>query len=131
MASKRFEIRTEPHEAHIGNDTLLFEPEVEGAVFAQAYAEVRELQLKVQSLKAQKGNSQKPAKAETINPAVLTDLSLGMRAFVRSFLLPESTPLYDAMRLPDRVLGELMQFAAELYGGGSGNPDAAGGTSTG
>jgi len=131
MATKRFEIRTEPHEAHIGNDTLLFEPEVEGAVFAQAYAEVRSLQLKVQALKGQKASSQKPAKAESIDPDVLVDLSRGMRAFVRSFLMPESTPVYDAMRLPDRVLGELMQFAAELYGGGSGNPDAAGGTSSG
>jgi hypothetical protein len=131
VATKTFEIRTDPHEAVIGDVTLLLEPEVVGAEFAQAYAELREVQQKVKGAQPSKSSSTKHAKAESLDVDVLTELSASMHSFVRRFMLPDSKTVFDGMRLPDRVLVQLMEYVAELYGGGSGNPDAAGGTSSG
>ncbi|AKA61671.1 hypothetical protein SEA_YDN12_4 [Streptomyces phage YDN12] len=130
MATKTFEIRTDPHEAVIGPHTLLLEPEVIGAEFAQAYAAIREVQGKVKSAQASKGSSTKHAKADGLDADVLTELSEAMRSFVRRFMLPDSQAVFDGIRLPDRILVQLMEYVAELYGGGSGNQAAAGGTSS-
>ncbi len=130
MATKTFEIRTQPHEAVIGPHTLLLEPEVIGSEFAQAYAAIREVQSKVKGAQASKGSSTKHAKADGLDADVLTELSEAMRAFVRRFMLPDSQAVFDGMRIPDRILVKLMEYVAELYGGGSGNPVAAGGTSS-
>lgn len=130
MTTKTFEVRTEPHEAVIGADTLLLEPEVVGAEFAQAYSALREVQQKVKSTQAGKPSSSKHAKADGFNAEVLAELSEAMRTFVRQFMLPDSQVTFDGLRLPDRVLVQLMQYVAELYGGGSGNQDAVGGTSS-
>ena len=130
MATKTFEIRTEPHEAVIGPHTLLLEPEVVGAEFAQAYASLRDVQQKVKGAQGGKASSTKHAKADGVDADVLTELSEAMRAFVRRFMLPDSQAVFDGLRLPDRVLVQLMEYVAELYGGGSGNPAAAGGTSS-
>lgn len=130
MATKTFEIRTQPHEAVIGPHTLLLEPEVIGSEFAQAYAAIREVQAKVKGAQASKGSSTKHAKVDGLDADVLTELSEAMRAFVRRFMLPDSQTVFDGMRVPDRILVKLMEYVAELYGGGSGNPAAAGGTSS-
>ena len=130
MATKTFEIRTDPHEAVIGATTLLLEPEVVGAEFAQAYAAIREVQQKVKSAQASKGTSTKHAKSDGLDADVLTELSESMRQFIRRFMLPDSKTIFDGMRLPDRILVQLMEYVAELYGGGSGNQVAAGGTSS-
>ena len=128
--SRTFEIRTEPHEAIIGPHTLLLEPEVVGTEFATAYATLREVQRKVKGAQASKGSSTKHAKGDGLNAEVLIELSEAMRVFVRKFMLPDSQAVFDGMRVPDRVLVKLMEYVAELYGGGSGNPVAAGGTSS-
>lgn len=130
MATKTFEIRTEPHEAVIGPHTLLLEPEVVGAEFAQAYATMREVQQKVKGASSSKASSTKHAKADGVDADVLIELSNAMRTFVRRFMLPDSQAVFDGMRVPDRVLVKLMEYVAELYGSGSGNQDAAGGTSS-
>lgn len=130
MATKVFEIRTDPHEAVIGDITLLLEPEVVGAEFAQAYSTLREVQKKVKDAQATKGTSTKHAKADGLDAGLLSELSESMRGFVRRFMLPDSQTIFDGMRLPDRVLVQLMEYVAELYGGGSGNQVAAGGTSS-
>jgi hypothetical protein len=46
-------------------------------------------------------------------------------------MLPESAAAFVSVRLPQRVLLQLIEWVAELYGGGSGNPDAGTGPSTG
>lgn len=130
MAEKSFAIRTEPHRADIGGTVLLLQPEVVGAEFTDAYAEVRKVQSLVRSVEGGGKASSTKHKSE-VDPEALRKISDAMREFVRGFLLEESRPVFDGMRLPDRVLVELMQWVAELYGGGSGNGDAAGGTSTG
>lgn len=131
MATRTFEIRTEPHLATIGEDTLAFTPEVIGADFAQAYDKLRQVQSKVKAAQAGKASSTKHAKEDGIGSDVLSELSAAMREFVGGFLMPESVTVFAAMRLPDRILIQLMEWVAELYGGGSGNQAAAGGTSSG
>lgn len=125
MATKSFAINTEPHLADVGGTVLKFQPEVIGADFAQAYAALRTVQAKV---KGNKASSTKHAKEENLDPAVLVEVHEAMRAFVRRFLLEESYAAFDALRLPDRILVQLLEWTAELYGGGQGN--APGGSSS-
>lgn len=122
-----FEVRTTPHKATIGDTVLLLQPEVIGSEFMTAYAKLREAQRKVTG---SKGNSNKAPRPEDTSPETLAEVTEAMNSFIRGFLLPESVPAYDALRLPDRVLIELIEYAAELYGGGTGKGEA-GGTSTG
>lgn len=130
MAEKTFAIRTDPHVINIGDARLLLEAEVIGAEFAQAYSALRESQLKVTG---RKSSSTKHAKEESTDPAALAELHEAMRQFIRGFLLPESLDAFDALRLPDRILVQMLEFAAELYGSGSGKDqeavDAPGGPS--
>lgn len=128
MATRTFNINTEPHQAVIGDTTLLFQPEAVGSDFVGAYTKLRDVQAR---LTGSKPSSTKHAKAEDISPESLRDVSDAMRGFVRGFLMTESHEDFDGMRLPDRILLQLVEYAAELYGGGSGNQDADGGTSTG
>lgn len=122
MATKRFAINSTPHEAVIGDTTLLLQPEVIGAVFAQSYAELRDVQQRVKGTKA---SSTKHAKDADMDPTVLVDLHNAMRKFIRGFLLPESLDVFDGMQLPDRILVQLMEYVAELYGSGSSADDDA------
>lgn len=127
MTTRTFTLNTEPHEAIIGDVTLFFEPEVLGAEFVQAYTRLREAQVKVSGTRA---TSSKAGKAADTDPKALLELTQTMRSFVRDLLMPESRETFDGLRLPDRILIQLVEYAAELYGGGSGNPAADGGTST-
>lgn len=107
MASKSFAINTEPHRAEIGEHTLLFQPEVVGAAFAEAYSGLRDAQKKVKDA------------GDDIGPDVLLAVNAEMRAFLARFMLPESAELFATLKLPDRVLVQLLQWVAELYGGGA------------
>lgn len=122
MATRTFSLNTEPHQAIIGDVTLLFIPETEGAAFADAYASLRT---------AQEGIK---AAGDNIGADELRAVSAGMRAFVGNFLLPDSVPDFESLRLPERVLVQLLEYVAELYGGGSGaegKTGAPGGRSSG
>lgn len=131
MTERVFEIRSEPHRAVIGDTVLLFTPEAEGSDFLAGYAKLKDVQGRVnKQLTGTKAGSTKHAKEADPDPEVLAELARTMREFVSRFLMPESVPVFANMRLPERILVQLIEFAAELYGGGSGNPDDAGGTST-
>lgn len=163
MATKSFAINTEPHVADVGGTQLLFQPEVVGAEFAQAYAELREVQ---KSVKGNKASSTKHAKDDDTSPETLLKLNHAMRSFLSGFMLPESAEIFSrhelthkgevqvftsaeqaaavaeelgvtntlvdkSMRLPDRILVQLMEWVAELYGSAdSGKTDAPGGQSS-
>ncbi len=109
MASKSFMINTTPHEATIGEAVLLFQPEVLGSSFAEAYSGLKEAQ------------QQLTAAGDNVGSVELLAVNEGMREFVGRFLLPESRAAFDALKLPDRVLVQLLEWVAQLYGGGSGN----------
>ena len=126
---KVFEIRTEPHVAVVGPHRFEFEPEAVGGEFLAAYTKLQDLQIR---LTGKKGTSSKPGKAaEEINAETLAELESSMREFLIGFMLPESAAAFVSVRLPQRVLLQLIEWVAELYGGGSGNPDAGTGPSTG
>lgn len=144
MASKTFAIRTEPHEATIGNVVLCFVPETKGSDFVQAYAELRTIQATVIG-----------KKTEDLDPESLALVSRALRAFLQNFMLPESAAVFSrfdvisngtlvsshlteeeaayaaasiasgadvvdrSMDLPDRVLIEMLEWVAGLYGGGA------------
>jgi len=133
MAERSFEINVDPHVFNVGGARLLLQPEVVGAEFATAYAELRKVQQRVQqSQKAAKGASStkhKTADADGIDAEVLTELHEAMRSFLRRFMLPESQEVFDGLRLPDRILVAMLEAAAELYGS-TGDADRPTGGST-
>ena len=131
MAERVFTIRTEPHRAVIGDTTLLLVPEANSGDFLESYNRMRAAQqLFNRKSGGTKASGTKHAKASEVDTEALAEVNKTMRDFIAKFLLPESVQVFAGMALPDRVLLELIEFAAELYGGGSGNPDADGGTST-
>lgn len=140
---KSFALHTEPHVAEIGGMELLFQPEVMGDEFMDAYTRLRE--------------------AQQVEGAALDDLASAdasdvrrsaraLRVFLARQMLPESAEQFlridvvqagevletfqdleeaetyaaerpgarivDALRLPTRVLVELLEWVVELYGGG-------------
>jgi hypothetical protein len=134
VAERTFNINTEPHTARIGEHVLLFEPEVIGSDFIQAYTALQDVQQRASASNrpARKASATQHAKASEVpDTKILKELDSAMRAFLEELLVPESRETFRTMRLPQRVLVQLIEWVTELYGGGSGNPDAAGGTSSG
>jgi hypothetical protein len=119
VATKSFAINTEPHTANVGGTVLSFRAEVIGADFAQAYVALHTVQMKIKGTKGGKGP--KHAEEELPDPSVLAEVHEAMRGFIRRFLLEDSHAAFDALPLPDRVLVQLIEWTADLYGGGSGN----------
>lgn len=131
MAERVFEVRTKPHTARIGDQTFLFQPEAEGAEFVKAYTELQDVQAEVaRKLKPAKASSSKHAKQAETDLSIVADLDRAMREFLSGLMLEESREAFAATRIPQRVLVEMIEWTAELYGGGSGNQDAATGTSS-
>lgn len=106
MARKQFQLRTEPHAAVVGDVELLFHPEVMGDEWLDAYEELQA--------------AQKNVDTKDPDPASLRAATQAMRDFLARRMLPESAETFAGMRLPDRILVELVEWVAELYGGGSG-----------
>lgn len=108
MSSKTFNINTTPHDATIGDKVLYFVPEVEGSEFMTAYAALRDVQKEL--------GGEESATADQ-----LMQVNAAMREFIKGLMLPDSQDEFDDMKLPSRVLVQLLEWCAELYGGGSGN----------
>lgn len=126
MAERTFEIRTEPHVAHVGGIDLLFEPEVIGSEFVAAYTKFQAVEARVSAPRKGLNDAQKlAADLEAVN-----DVEAAMREMLAQFIMPVSRPAFDELRLPQRLLVGMIEWTAELYGGGSGNPDDATGPSS-
>ncbi|GGX37729.1 hypothetical protein GCM10010353_61440 [Streptomyces chryseus] len=147
VAIKKFALNTQPHEAEIGDDvTLLFQPEVMGDEFLDAYGRLQETTKKLNI---------DLSDATSVDLSDVREANVALRVFLGSLMLPESAEQFarwevraggktvgsyrdpeeareaaesrkggkvlDAgMRLPDRVLVELMEWVVELYGGAGG-----------
>lgn len=111
MASKSFAINTEPHVATVGPHVFEFEPEAIGAQFAQAHSELVAAQTRV----SEAGDNASVDDILAVNAAI--------RAFLTNFMLPSSRDRFKTIQLPDRVLVQLLEWLAEVYGGGQGNGD--------
>ncbi|MEU8831760.1 MULTISPECIES: hypothetical protein [unclassified Streptomyces] len=153
MATKSFSLNTVPHVADIGGVELLFQPEVMGDDFMDAYQSL---------IDAQKSSGVSLDDLSGVDPAQLRNVSRALRDFLARLMLPESAELFtrldvvvdgkpvesfadgaeaeayaaeianarvvDGLRLPDRVLVELLEWVVELFGGGQRPPTSSGGS---
>ncbi|MFH8577111.1 hypothetical protein [Streptomyces zaomyceticus] len=148
MANRKFALNRQPHEAEIGDDTtLLFQPEVLGDDFLDAYGRLQETTKKL---------NVDLSDASNVDLSQVREANVALRVFLASLMLPESagefarwevrtgekvisshgtpqeaqeaaagrkgaTKVVDAgLRFPDRVLVDLMEWVVELYGGAGG-----------
>ncbi|MEC3994978.1 hypothetical protein VSR01_16155 [Actinacidiphila sp. DG2A-62] len=153
---RTFALNTEPHVADVGGTELLFQPEVMGDDFMDAYAALRE---------THRGSGVNLEDLTTIEPGQLRAVTRSIRTFLAQLMLPESAELFtgldvvdakgtlvsshqdldaaraaaeavtggrvtDRLRLPDRVLVELLEWVVELYSGGTRPPTSSGGSAT-
>ncbi|MFD0208948.1 hypothetical protein ACFVH9_07410 [Streptomyces hirsutus] len=145
MATRDFAIRTEPHVANLGAmGELRFLPEVFGAEFLDGYTRVQEAQAAIGDL--DDPSKIDPAALHLVYGSMrkfLSGLMLPESAevFLRFEVLKGSKTVAHfrsreeadahadelggtarvedkSMRIPDRVLMELLEWTAELYGGG-------------
>ncbi|MEW2066634.1 hypothetical protein [Streptomyces sp. NPDC007346] len=156
MATKSFAINKEPHVAEIGDDLeLRFQPEVMGDQFMDAYQALRETQ-RDSGVDLDKLADVQPDALRRVSRSLrkfLSELMLEDSAdlllrvdvqvggeVIDSYLdLDEATAraeeLGDAqvvhrLRLPDRVLVQLMEWVIELYSGGQRPPTQSSGSSS-
>jgi hypothetical protein len=143
---KTITLNTEPHEAVVGTHTLLFQPEMYGDEFLDAYGRLMDVQKQLGDV-------------SELSPDRIRGLYAEMRGFLARLMLPETAEVFSrhevtatdgtvisvhidrdaaeaaalehadgatvedkSLRLPDRVLVELMEWAVELYGGGGSRP---------
>lgn len=141
---KTITLNTEPHEAVVGPHTLLFQPEMYGDEFLDAFSRLQDVQKKLGDVSELSGESVRGLYAE-------------MRFFLARLMVPDSAAEFSrhevtaldgtvhsvhidreeaesaalehadgatvedkSVRLPDRVLVELMEWVVQLYGGGGG-----------
>ncbi|MCX4458688.1 hypothetical protein OOK58_43035 [Streptomyces sp. NBC_01728] len=149
MATKDFSVRTEPHVANLGDlGKLEFVPEVFGDEFLDGYTKVQEAQAALGdetdltklepgtlrgvygSMRAFLGTLMTPESAEKfLRFEVIKGGKVAARFRSRDEAEKHASELTGAarvedksMRLPDRVLVELLEWVTELYGGGNDRP---------
>lgn len=143
---KTITLNTEPHEAEIGEHTLLFQPEMYGDEFLDAFGRLQDVQKTLGDVSQLSGDRIRSLYAE-------------MRCFLARLMVPATAEIFSrhevtaadgtvisvhidrdeaeaaalehadgatvedkSIRLPDRVLVELMEWVVELYGGGGSRP---------
>ncbi|MFE0763681.1 hypothetical protein [Streptomyces smyrnaeus] len=142
---RQFTINDEPHVAEIGDTELLFKPEVMGDEFLDAYEALqvtqKELGVNVNDLAGVEPDKLRHSVAslrtflarlmlpESANRFLAWDVikagkvvesyATEEEAETRAAKLKDATVRVGGMRLPDRVLVQLLEWAVELYGGGS------------
>ncbi|MET9913015.1 hypothetical protein ABZZ74_40665 [Streptomyces sp. NPDC006476] len=138
---KTIQLHTEPHVLEVGDAELLLEPEVMGASFVDAYAELAE---------AQKARGVDLENLGDADPSALRKTLRSVRVFLARQMLPESAELFtrldviqdgevldsfheldqaeefaaqhpgariqDALRLPTRAVAEILEWVVEPYG---------------
>lgn len=148
MATRSFDLRTQPHEAVIGDTTLLFRPEVLGAEFLDSYERLKEVQ------QAAKGSGDD---GDAIDAGLARQVTAAIRQFLAELMVPEAVLRFNrwdvmdgsgapvesfttaeeaqkraaavkgsevidrSLQLPDRLLAELIEWTAELYGSSGGD----------
>ncbi|MGY3199700.1 hypothetical protein [Streptomyces sp. TE5632] len=149
MATRDFAVRTEPHVATLGDlGTLEFVPEVFGDEFLDGYQKVQDAQASLggeeELAKMDPGTLRKvyggmreflaglmtPESAERFlrfevvkGGKVVAHFRTRVAAEEKAAELGGTAHARDAsMRVPDRVLMDLMEWTTELYGGGNDRP---------
>lgn len=157
MAKKSFALNTEPHVADVGGTELHFQPEVMGDEFMDALAGLKTAQKAASGIDLDDLQSVDPQALRTAARGLrvfLAELMLPESAAVflrlnvvragvvlESFQDPDEAAAFaeesgegarvvDELRLPDRILVDLMEWVTELYGGGADErpPTSSGGS---
>ncbi len=154
MAKKTFAFNTEPHIADVGGTELAFQAEVMGDDFMDAYVGLREAQrglgvdvdkldeLDPQALRKVSGALREflarlmlPESAELIlqlhviqGGKILGTFPTWPAALEFTETVQGETRVTYALRLPDHVLTELMEWVVELYSGGKRPPTSSSGS---
>ncbi|MFE3032916.1 hypothetical protein ACFXKY_14880 [Streptomyces canus] len=141
---KSFALHTEPHVADIGGTELEFQPEVMGDEFMDAYAELRDAQ-KAKGVDLDNLADADPKDVRRTARALRLFLARQMLEesadlFLRLNVVKDGETLQtfqdldqaeefaaqhegvrvaDELRLPTRVIVELLEWVVELYGGGN------------
>ncbi|MEV5677075.1 hypothetical protein [Streptomyces sp. NPDC052179] len=156
MATKSFAINRTPHVAEIGEELeLRFQPEVMGDEFMDAYQQLRtaqqqsgvdlddltgvdgtDLRRVTRAVRVFLGGLMLPDSAELmlrldveVDGAVVESFQDLDAALARAGEL-EGGRVVDGLRLPERVLMELVNWVIELYSGGQRPPTSSTGSST-
>ncbi|WP_019548631.1 hypothetical protein [Streptomyces sulphureus] len=111
MARAQFTLNTDPHVAEVGDTELRFRPEVMGDEYLDAFEEMQDAN-RAAGVLTDDGH---PADGATIAGA--RESRVAARRFLTRLMLEESAEEFADMELPDRVLGELVQWVTEVYGG--------------
>ncbi|MFZ4160425.1 hypothetical protein ACOZDE_18640 [Streptomyces griseoincarnatus] len=145
MAKKTFALNTEPHVATVGDTDLLFKPEVMGDEFMDALHDLQEVQKAASGVDLEDlQNLDADALRKTARAlrGFLAELMLPASAelFTRVDVVADGKVVasygnreeadkhaegiagakaVDTLRLPDRILVQLMEWVIELYGGGA------------
>jgi hypothetical protein len=156
VAVREFALNTEPHVAKLGETELLFQPEVMGDEFLEAYACMRDATKRDQGVDIDN--------LDTSSPESLRSVTRGLRLFLAELMLPASAELItrldivvggevvesfrdldeateyaagiegakvrDALRVPMRHLMGMLEFTVELYAGGKRPPTSSGDSAT-
>lgn len=151
MAKKTFALNTDPHLADVGGTELSFQAEVMGDDFMDAYVGLRDAQRglgvdveNLEELDAQALRNVSGALREFLARLMLPDsaalllrldvvqggkilASFDSRAEAEEFAetVKGATRITYSLRLPDRVLTELMEWVVELYSGGKRPPTSS------
>lgn len=144
MATRTFALNTQPHVADIGGTKLEFQPEVFGDEFMDAYVELRD----AQTAKGVDMDNLAEADPKEVRRTVRAlrlflarqmmedsaDLFLRLNVVKDGETLEtfpdldeaeeyaaqhEGSRVFDALRLPTRVIVELLEWVVELFGGGT------------
>lgn len=144
MATRKFALNTEPHVADIGGTELKFQPEVFGDEFMDAYVELRDTQ-KAKGVDMDNLAEADPKEVRRTVRALRLFLARQMLEdsadlFLRLNVVKDGDTLetfhdfdqaedyatqhegarvVDALRLPTRVIVELLEWVVELFGGGN------------
>jgi hypothetical protein len=108
MTTKKFSINTEPHRAEVGDETYLFQPEIEGDELLDAWAALRDRV-------PDRGEGTDGLTADEMRERT-RESRLALKEFVGSFMLDESRDAFIGAKLPDRVVLEMQQWMLETYG---------------
>lgn len=152
---KTIKINTEPHECEVGPHTLLFQPEIYGDDFLDNYSQLQEIQKEFSGADLNEVSGTRLRGLYTEMRAFLARLMTDECAdrFNRFEVHAEGKPVVafrtregadahaekigatdrikdESIRLPDRVLVELMEWVVELYGSGEGSGSRPTGSSS-
>lgn len=114
MSRAKFDVFTEPHVAEVGDKEFRFYPEVLARKILEPYRELM-ASLDGIDLDPKTLGTDPSAAAQTMEQGTKTTAALCR--LLSALMLPEDREVFEAMDLPDRVIGQMFQWIMEVYGG--------------